>query len=53
VKSIDAILRKLTFDDLHDWAGAKILNRGKGYVKRVDHEQVKEGWRILQRKTDT
>ena len=36
MNSIDAILRKLTFDDLHDWAGEKILNRGKGYVKRVE-----------------
>jgi hypothetical protein len=36
VKSIDTILRKLTFDELHDWAGEKIRNRGKGYVKRVD-----------------
>ena len=37
MKSINAILRKLTFDDLRDWAGETILNRGKGYVKRVDH----------------
>ena len=36
MSSFDAILRKLTFDDLHDWAGEKILNRGKGYVKRVE-----------------
>ena len=35
VKSINTVLRRLTFDDLHDWAGEKILNRGKGYVKRV------------------
>jgi uncharacterized Zn finger protein len=28
-------LRKLTFDDLRDWAGEKILGRGKSYVKRV------------------
>jgi uncharacterized Zn finger protein len=36
VKSINTILRKLTFDDLHDWAGEKIFNRGKSYVKQVD-----------------
>jgi len=36
VKSINTLLRKLTFDDLRDWAGEKILNRGMGYVKRVD-----------------
>ena len=35
-KSIDTVLRKLTFDDLRDWAGETILNRGKGYVKRVE-----------------
>ena len=35
-KSIDTILRKLTFDDLRDWAGETILNRGEGYVKRVE-----------------
>jgi uncharacterized Zn finger protein len=35
-KSIDTALRKLTFDDLRDWAGETILNRGKGYVKRVE-----------------
>lgn len=36
MKSIETTLRKLTFDELHDWAGEKILNRGKGYVKWVD-----------------
>ena len=36
VKSINTLLRKLTFDDLRDWAGEKILNRGMSYVKRVD-----------------
>lgn len=30
------MLRKITFDDLSDWAGEKILNRGKSYVKQVD-----------------
>ena len=29
-------MRQLTLDDLHDWVGETILNRGKGYVKRVD-----------------
>jgi uncharacterized Zn finger protein len=37
VKSINTILRKMTFDDLREWAGEAILNRGKGYVKRVAH----------------
>ena len=36
MKSINTILRKMTFDDLHDWADETILSRGKGYVKRVD-----------------
>jgi uncharacterized Zn finger protein len=36
VKTLNTLLRKLTFDDLHDWASETILNRGKGYVKRVD-----------------
>jgi len=35
VKSVNTILRKMTFDDLHDWAGETILSRGNGYVKRV------------------
>ena len=36
MKSINTILRKLTIGDLQDWVGETILNRGKGYVKRVD-----------------
>ncbi|MGB7934036.1 MAG: SWIM zinc finger family protein, partial [Gammaproteobacteria bacterium] len=36
MKTISTILRSLTFDDLREWAGGKILNRGKDYVKRVD-----------------
>lgn len=36
VKSIDTLLRELTFDNLHEWVGGTILNRGRGYVKRVD-----------------
>ena len=35
-RSIDTILRKLDFDDLLCWAGEKIVNRGKSYVKHVD-----------------
>lgn len=35
MKSINTNLRKMTFDDLHDWAGETILSRGKAYVKRV------------------
>ena len=36
VKSINAILSELTFDDLRDWAGETVLNRGRNYVSRVD-----------------
>ncbi len=36
VKEIGTILRHLSFDDLREWAGGTILNRGKRYVKRVD-----------------
>ena len=36
MKSINTILRKMTFDDLHGWAGETIFSRGKAYVKRVD-----------------
>ena len=36
MKSIDTLLRKVTFTDLHEWVGGTILNRGKGYVKQVD-----------------
>ncbi len=36
MKSINAILKKLTFEDLHGWVGETILNRGRSYVKRVD-----------------
>lgn len=35
MKSINTILRKLSFDDLREWAGETIHNRGKDYVKRV------------------
>ena len=36
MKGLNTILRTLTFEDLREWAGEKVLNRGKGYVKRVD-----------------
>lgn len=36
MKSINTNLRKMTFDDLHDWAGETILSRGKAHVKHVD-----------------
>jgi uncharacterized Zn finger protein len=35
VKSLNTILRKMTFDDLREWAGGTILNWGRGYVERV------------------
>ena len=54
VKSITTILRKLTSDDLCEWSGNTILNRGKGYVeKRFDdvvviyqrlHKTKRWGW---------
>ena len=34
--TIDTILRKLDFDDLHFWAGEMIINRGKSCEKHVD-----------------
>ncbi len=36
MKSINTNLRKMTFDDLHDWAGETILSQGKAHVKHVD-----------------
>lgn len=36
MKAIRAMLQGLTFEDLREWAGAKILNRGKSYVKKVE-----------------
>ena len=36
MKSIEALLRKLTTDDLCGWAGETIVNRGRGYLQRVD-----------------
>lgn len=37
IEAIATAVRTLSFDDLRDWAGETILNRGKRYVKRVDH----------------
>lgn len=34
-KPVETALRQLTFDDLQDWAGAKILGRARSYVKTV------------------
>jgi uncharacterized Zn finger protein len=36
MKLIDSILRKLTFNELHDWASEKVFHRGNDYVKRVE-----------------
>ena len=35
MKSISHILSELTFNDLQDWAGETILNRGRKYVSRI------------------
>jgi uncharacterized Zn finger protein len=35
MKKISAVLRNLALDDLREWAGAKILSRGKSYVRNV------------------
>src|ERR1039457_1020011 len=35
MKKISAVLRNLALDDLREGAGAKILNRGKSYVRNV------------------
>ena len=35
MKEISAVLGNLTLDDLREWAGAKILSRGKSYVRNV------------------
>ncbi len=36
MKSINSILGELTFNDLHDWAGETIVNRGRKYVSRIE-----------------
>ncbi|MBC7359127.1 MAG: SWIM zinc finger domain-containing protein [Desulfacinum sp.] len=35
MESIKSAFRHLTLEDLREWAGSKIFNRGKGYIKRV------------------
>ncbi|MDT8445119.1 MAG: SWIM zinc finger family protein, partial [Desulfuromonadales bacterium] len=35
MKSIREMLKGVTLEDLRDWAGSKIYNRGKGYVSNV------------------
>jgi uncharacterized Zn finger protein len=35
MNKISAVLWNLALDDLREWAGAKILSRGKSYVKNV------------------
>jgi uncharacterized Zn finger protein len=35
MKKISAVLQALTLDHLREWAGAKILSRGKSYVRNV------------------
>lgn len=35
-EAVSGALRALSLDDLRNWAGEAILNRGKRYVKRVD-----------------
>jgi len=32
---MDDSLKTLTWDDLRHWAGSKILERGKAYIKNV------------------
>jgi uncharacterized Zn finger protein len=36
MEAINTILSQLTYDDLDQWAGEKILGRGKSYIKRVE-----------------
>jgi uncharacterized Zn finger protein len=36
MKTLNALLGELTFDNLDHWAGAKIRARGKTYISRVD-----------------
>jgi uncharacterized Zn finger protein len=35
MKSISAVLKNLSLENLRDWAGTKILSRGKSYVRNV------------------
>ena len=44
MKTIEIHLGKLTVDDLQEWAGEKILVRGKSYLRRVsDLSQTADG----------
>ncbi len=36
MEKISVLLRKLTYDDLREWAGSKIFSRGKSYIRNVD-----------------
>ncbi len=36
MENINTILGQLTYDDLDQWAGEKILARGKSYIKQVE-----------------
>lgn len=36
MKTIENNLKKLTFDDLREWAGEKIVERGRGYLRSVN-----------------
>jgi len=35
MEKLSGVLRKLTFDDLREWAGSKIFSRGKSYIRNV------------------
>ena len=35
METIGSVLRKLTLDDLREWAGSKILSRGQSYLRNV------------------
>lgn len=44
MNSLHTIFKELTWDDLRQWAGSKILNRGKSYTKNVyDLARTEEG----------
>lgn len=44
METIENNLKKLTFDDLREWAGEKILERGKGHFRSVVRQAE---WRVL------
>ncbi len=35
MEKLSGVLRKLTYDDLREWAGSKLFSRGKSYIKNV------------------